>query len=29
MHNTFANKIWKGVISEKIKAKTWFADKDL
>ena len=25
----FANKKWKGVISEKIKAKTCFADKDL
>ena len=28
-HDTFANKEWKGVISEKIKAKTCFADKDL
>ena len=28
-HDKFANKKWKGVISEKIKAKTCFADKDL
>ena len=28
-HNKIANKKWKGVISEKIKAKTCFADKDL
>ena len=28
-HNKFVNKKWKGVISEKIKAKTCFADKDL
>ena len=28
-HYKFANKKGKGVISEKIKAKTWFADKDL
>ena len=28
-HGKFANKKWKGVISEKIKAKTSFADKDL
>ena len=28
-HAKFANKKWKGVISEKIKAKTCFADKDL
>ena len=28
-HNKFANKEWKGVISEKNKAKTCFADKDL
>ena len=28
-HDKFANKEWKGVISEKIKAKTCFADKDL
>ena len=28
-HDKFANNKWKGVISEKIKATTWFADKDL
>ena len=28
-HDKFVNKRWKGVISEKIKAKTCFADKDL
>ena len=28
-HDQFANKKWKGVISEKINAKTCFADKDL
>ena len=28
-HDKFANKKWKGVISEKIKAKTCGADKDL
>ena len=28
-HAKFVNKIRKGVISEKIKAKTCFADKDL
>ena len=28
-HDKFANKKGKGVIAEKIKAKTWFADKDL
>ena len=28
-NDKFANKKGKGVISEKIKAKTWFADKDL
>ena len=28
-HNKFADNKWKGVISEKIKAKTCFADKDL
>ena len=28
-HDEFANKKWEGVISEKIKAKTCFADKDL
>ena len=28
-HDKFANKKWKGVISEKIKAHTCFADKDL
>ena len=26
---SFVNKEWKGVISEKIKLKTCFADKDL
>ena len=28
-NDKFANKTWKGVISEKVKAKTCFADKDL
>ena len=28
-HAKFANKEWKNMISEKIKAKTCFADKDL
>ena len=28
-NNKFANKKWKRVISEKMKAKTCFADKDL
>ena len=28
-HDAFANKKWKGVISEKTKAKTCFADEDL
>ena len=28
-HDKFVNKKWKGAISEKIKAKTCFADKDL
>ena len=28
-YNKFADEKWKGVISEKIKAKTCFADKDL
>ena len=28
-HDKFANKEWKSVISEQIKAKTCFADKDL
>ena len=28
-NDKFANKEWKGVISERIKAKTCFADKDL
>ena len=28
-HEKIINNKWKGVISEKIKAKTCFADKDL
>ena len=28
-HGKFVNKKGKGVISDKIKTKTWFADKDL
>ena len=28
-NDKFANEKWKGVISEKIKAKTCFADNDL
>ena len=28
-HDKFADTRWKGVISEKIKTKTCFADKDL
>ena len=28
-HDKFAHKKWKGVISEKIKAKTCLANKDL
>ena len=28
-HDKFVNQKWKGVISEKIKTKTCFADKDL
>ena len=28
-NDKFANEKWKGVISEQIKAKTCFADKDL
>ena len=28
-NDNFANKKWKGVNSEKIQVKTWFADKDL
>ena len=28
-HDKFANEKWKGVISEKIRAKTCFADKAL
>ena len=28
-HDQFANERWKDLISEKIKAKTCFADKDL